>query len=235
MTHAGTKLGVCRPKNLKKSEILSLSNFDISTECRPIPTIKKPKCSDLWGLQSTVVILGLRTHRGQNRPKNGQKWHFWGPVSQTGSINMAATQQNDFLTPVSYSTLNTFGGLSRTVKALPSWTLPLAHCKWSQNRENITSPAFWKFEIPYLGQMERDSLRIKTVCVSVLRPIICSGKIWVIPPERGQTQKVPRPQKFSTPQFWGSLWSGSSQPFTHRATWYRLSECTKKCRPKYRR
>ena len=51
--------------------------------------------------------------------------------------------------------------------------------------------------------MESDSLRIKTVCVSVLRPIICTGKIGAIPPERGQTQKVPHPQKFQTPNFGG--------------------------------
>ena len=33
---------------------------------------------------------------------------------------MAATRFFDSATPISYSTLNTFGGLSRTVKALPS-------------------------------------------------------------------------------------------------------------------
>jgi len=39
---------------------------------------------------------------------------------QTGNGNMAATQFLDSATPTSYSTPNTFGGLSRTVTALPS-------------------------------------------------------------------------------------------------------------------
>ena len=51
--------------------------------------------------------------------------------------------------------------------------------------------------------MESESLRIKTVLVSVLRSIICTGKMTGIDPQGGQTQKVPRPQKFSIPNFGG--------------------------------
>jgi len=118
---------------------------------------------------------------------------------------MTATQQNDFLTLVSYSTLNTFGVYLAPLRLCPRGTFPLAHCKWPQLCENITSPAFWKFEIPYLGQMESDFLRIKTVIVSVLRPIICTGKIGGIAPLRGQSQKVPRPKNFWTPNFGGCV------------------------------
>jgi len=68
------------------------------------------------------TISPQETKPAKKRPK----MTFWGPVGQTGSRNMAATRQNDFLTQVSYSTLNTFGGLSRTVKALPWWNLTIS-------------------------------------------------------------------------------------------------------------
>jgi len=50
---------------------------------------------------------------------------------------MAATQQNDFLTLVSYSTLNTFGGLSRTVNALPSWNLTISRLQTASDSQKI--------------------------------------------------------------------------------------------------
>ena len=147
--------------------------------------------------------FGTTSHQGAKTAQKRPKMAFWGPVGQTGSRNMAATRQINFLTLVSYSTLNTFGGHLAPLRLYPRETLPLAHCKQPPDQENILSPALWKFEIPYLSQMESDSLRIKTIFVRVLRPIILTCKMRGITLQRGQTQKVPRPQKILNPQFWG--------------------------------
>jgi len=61
-------------------------------------------------------------------PKKAKNGIFWGPVGQTRSSNMAASQKIDFLTLVSNSTLNTFGGLSRTVKAVIGVNLTISPC-----------------------------------------------------------------------------------------------------------
>jgi len=58
----------------------------------------------------------LRGHRAAIFAKNVRRC---GSSGQTGSRNMAATRFLDFLTPTSYSTPNTLGGLSRTVTDLP--------------------------------------------------------------------------------------------------------------------
>jgi len=51
--------------------------------------------------------------------------------------------------------------------------------------------------------MKSDSLRIKTVFVSVLRPIICTGKMGGIIPKGGKLKKCHAPKKFSTHNFGG--------------------------------
>jgi len=48
----------------------------------------------------------------------GQKRHPGAASGQTGSRNMAEICSIDFPTPISYSTSNTLGGISLTIKAL---------------------------------------------------------------------------------------------------------------------
>ena len=60
-----------------------------------------------------------------HRPKNGKNGPPRGPRGQTGSRNMAATTQIDFLTLVSYSTLNTFGVYLAPLRLYPCERLPL--------------------------------------------------------------------------------------------------------------
>jgi len=55
---------------------------------------------------------------GQYEAIVAPKRHPEGACGQTGSSNMAETCSIDFPTPISYSTSNTLGGLSPTVKAL---------------------------------------------------------------------------------------------------------------------
>ena len=64
----------------------------------------------------------LRGHTAAILAKNVRRR---GSRGQTGSRNMAATRFLDFLTPTSYSTPNTLGGLTRTVTELPGGNLSI--------------------------------------------------------------------------------------------------------------
>jgi len=95
MAHAGTKLSECRPKNLKNVKFchVRISTFPANVDDSQQAKTKRPTkySSDFWTMSPM----------GPHRPKNCQKWHFWAPICQTGSRNMVATRQIDFLTPVS--------------------------------------------------------------------------------------------------------------------------------------
>jgi len=149
----------------------------------------------------------LRPRWGPHRSKNRQKWHFEGPVCQTGSRNMAATRKINFLTLVSYLTLNTFGVYLAPLRLCSGVTLPLAHCKRPQNPENILSPTksrnkFAKFDWTFLGLFSSEFRQIFRFVVGLRG---CHWQklvenIWITPDNWGQsTPKTSNFKKFQTP------------------------------------
>jgi len=78
----------------------------------------------------------LRWHTAAILAKNVRRG---GSSGQTGSKNMAATRFLDFLTPTSYSTPNTLGGLSRTVTELPLGAVTIAPLLRPPATRNIPS------------------------------------------------------------------------------------------------
>jgi len=84
--------------------------------------------------------------------------------------------------------------------------------------------------------MESNTLRIKTAFVSVLRPIICTGKKWgVSSPKGGKLKKCHASKNFQTLNFGGCFIVDLPSILCIVCHDTLLSECTKNVGQKYRR
>jgi len=98
----------------------------------------------------------------ESRPKNHEKnGRQEGRNGETGSRNMSATPKMNFLTLVSYSLPDTFGGLSRTVTELYWWNLSITPLKTRKKLSPISLLS--NFDRHFLGCPAGEFLQICTV------------------------------------------------------------------------